>query len=236
MSEEARKKAHPSSGRCPSAPTLLHVCRESRAIALKRYQLIFRGKPNSTKSASEKIWIERYLGPSRIWFDFSRDTLLLHRPYGASSSITRTVPLTNLVCHASDEVQNIKNLAVALFNARGPHHRQVYGENWDLETRIKHFKSLDSLTIYDLSEGMFEPEYGPGGVTIEEMNIHLNSWLRKIKDFEMREQMIEDLNLKLQNIKDLKLRQQKIQNLLDDSLPAKSPPLLHLTTLRIPRL
>jgi hypothetical protein len=60
----------------PRGPVALEVCRESRGIALKRYELAFAGinlLPGDVPF--EKEWTKRRFGERRIWVDFKHDVL-----------------------------------------------------------------------------------------------------------------------------------------------------------------
>lgn len=54
----------------PATPVLLHVCHEARAVALRRYERAFAWRVPAMLARPRSA-------PARVWFDFSRDTLLL---------------------------------------------------------------------------------------------------------------------------------------------------------------
>lgn len=58
--------------RCPPAPALLHVSREARQLALRRYEPALAWRVPPAVAARPP----RASG-ARVWFDFARDTLLL---------------------------------------------------------------------------------------------------------------------------------------------------------------
>ena len=67
----------------PRGPVAVEVCRESRKIALKRYELAFAAQnliPGSEDQRWEKEWKEGRCGEKRIWVDFENDILFLWNP------------------------------------------------------------------------------------------------------------------------------------------------------------
>lgn len=65
----------------PAAPVLLRVCHEARAVALRRYERAFAWRVPAMLARPRSA-------PARVWFDFSRDTLLLLgelEPYDSSN-------------------------------------------------------------------------------------------------------------------------------------------------------
>jgi hypothetical protein len=77
--------------RCPATPVLLHVCHESRALALRHWEPTFSWKVSrslceddgSAPSASHRqsggsaSTASRPQAPAQVWFNFELDTLLL---------------------------------------------------------------------------------------------------------------------------------------------------------------
>lgn len=60
----------------PPAPAALHVCRDSRAIAMRDYRLAFRGSTNCLRDQKfMKEWIEGGHNQGRIWVDYKRDSI-----------------------------------------------------------------------------------------------------------------------------------------------------------------
>jgi hypothetical protein len=84
LDEENAAEKRAQLGRRPSLPTtpvLLRVCREARAVALRRYELAFAWRVPAILARPRSA-------PARVWFDFSRDTLLLLgelEPYDSSN-------------------------------------------------------------------------------------------------------------------------------------------------------
>lgn len=65
----------------PATPVLLRVCHEARAVALRRYERAFAWRVPAMLARPRSA-------PARVWFDFSRDTLLLLgelEPYDSSN-------------------------------------------------------------------------------------------------------------------------------------------------------
>lgn len=63
--------------RRPTVPVLLHVCRETRALALQHYEMAFSWKVPQGLSPSPADSAAADRGDARIWFNFARDALLL---------------------------------------------------------------------------------------------------------------------------------------------------------------
>jgi hypothetical protein len=115
-------------GRVPQGPVQLYVCRESGALALKRYQRAFagvaiipRGQPvrdvcEYRSQADRQTWNRRELWEKRIWVDFERDVIFVDTlKRGALSLSFRTRPVDPLVLmrlYAKEEIKKIRRLAV----------------------------------------------------------------------------------------------------------------------------
>lgn len=103
-------------------PVQLFVCRESRALALKRYERAFAGV------ARGGGFPER-LSEKRIWVDFERDTIFvdnLDRGFltrdHKSGRIDRAHPLTQMRFSVVEDMKRIKKLAIGGACRRLPGH------------------------------------------------------------------------------------------------------------------
>jgi len=115
-------------GRPPRGPVQLYVCRESRAVALKRYQRAFAGiplRPNRSEvdhslkeglQVDRQTWNRRKLWEKRIWVDFDRDVIFidtLRRGMESRNFRMRPVdPLVLMRLYAKEEIKKITRLAV----------------------------------------------------------------------------------------------------------------------------
>lgn len=115
-------------GRISLGPVQLYVCRESRALALKRYQrafggvyLILSGRLNremwdSRGIADHQEWHRRKLWEKRIWVDFEHDVIFvdtLKREDLSRSFRSRLIdPLVLMKKYAKEETSKIGRLAV----------------------------------------------------------------------------------------------------------------------------
>ena len=104
----------------PPGPAALYVCRESRRVALRRYELAFGGTnlvPHDEMFVAE--WENGGYARKRTWVDFERDVIFVA---GADLSVDNmpmrigipamVVGLERLVFYAKEEVSKIRNLAV----------------------------------------------------------------------------------------------------------------------------
>jgi len=63
----------------PPGPVALHVCRDSRAIALQRYRPAFRGSISYIRDPRfVEDWIEKGYDQTRIWVDYKQDTIYFY--------------------------------------------------------------------------------------------------------------------------------------------------------------
>jgi len=169
----------------PRGPVALRVCRESREVALRHYQLAFAGtilKPGNHRFDGE--WLERGFGEKRIWVDFKRDSVCVYAASRRTSYNTvsldgreRWEDADRLIIelftrHAPDETKNICHLAVV-----GPwdklalvmdsfHGLQPPGNVAEpppggdlqtaLESTLKDFQNLEELSVYYNSYGQHQ--------------------------------------------------------------------------------
>lgn len=194
MSVDEWEGAQPASGRCPAAPVALHVCQESRTIAMKQYELGFAGRnfvvqksnQKAVKTTFEKRWIKQQLGESKIWFNFELDMLLLHAPLRFHRTENKTGALKSLLRHATYEMQKVKTLGIAIYCPKPQHF--PYGIDHDVEQNLRHFTQVRDLTFYDLMVGKYEPQlynegpFPPG--SIGQVRDYLISRLQHIKDLQ----------------------------------------------------
>jgi hypothetical protein len=103
----------------PPGPVALYVCHESRAFALKRYQLALGGtncQPDDDTEFAE-VWQKGSYCEKKIWVNFEIDTIFLalsafdqevsfiHGPFSNA--------LTLLTLYAKEEAKKIKRLAIS---------------------------------------------------------------------------------------------------------------------------
>jgi hypothetical protein len=115
-------------GGIPPGPVQLHVCHESRRLALKRYQRAFGGAwlipsgrlnreiwEDKTRTAHQE-WHRRKLWEKRIWVDFERDIIfvdtLRRRPLSWDRTRVDGDPLVFMKKYAKEETSKIRRLAV----------------------------------------------------------------------------------------------------------------------------
>jgi hypothetical protein len=88
----------------PPGPIALHVCRESREIALARYELAFGGKRLSDHPdyRVSDLWEQKKLGEAKVWVDFEGDVI----------HFANVKNLNTLTLVASEETRKVQNLVI----------------------------------------------------------------------------------------------------------------------------
>lgn len=104
----------PWSMRNSRGPVALEVCRESREVALKRYELAFAGENLALEPNDKKEWDKKGLGEKRIWVDFERDIIFVEaiwrpRKYSKCAQLN---PLGLLRRYAPEDSNKIQRLAI----------------------------------------------------------------------------------------------------------------------------
>lgn len=96
-------------------PAALYVCRESRALALRRgYVLSFKGVDRRLEQEDKEYWQKNNLGDKGVWVDFEHDIIMLdalYRPW-MYSKCASLEPLVLLHKFAPAEVKSLKRLAL----------------------------------------------------------------------------------------------------------------------------
>jgi len=112
-------------------PVQLYVCSESRAVAMKKYQLAFPGvdvdaaidietqdrgeDANPRRKAARGYWYQRKLWEKRIWVDFNNDIILVdtisRRPDVLRAARESTL-LRFLTEYAGEDMKKITRLAI----------------------------------------------------------------------------------------------------------------------------
>jgi hypothetical protein len=95
-------------------PVALEVCRESREVAMKRYELAFAGTNRALEPTEEQEWNKKGFSEKRIWVDFERDIIFIDaiwrdRKY---SKCAPHNPLGLLRRYAREDAKKIRRLAL----------------------------------------------------------------------------------------------------------------------------
>jgi hypothetical protein len=105
-------------------PVALHVCRESREESLKRYQTSFGS----------------YFHASKIYFDFSKDTLR----FGADDGSSKNIYLLDIFLgggyHGANDVEKVRSMVVSIND-------NLYARRYFIWNEIRLFTSLEELKI-----------------------------------------------------------------------------------------
>jgi hypothetical protein len=102
--------AKTNNGLYASVPAILHVCSESRAVALKHYTLAFASQPMSRWADEESNEVVQVILPARVYFNFERDTLYFREDWnlhvdGAWSCVNQFWDLVN-----EDDLARVKRV------------------------------------------------------------------------------------------------------------------------------
>ncbi|TVY59257.1 hypothetical protein LSUE1_G009434 [Lachnellula suecica] len=128
-------------------PLGLRICRESRDETLKHYQRSFGS----------------YFHPSKIYFDFSKDTLRFGDEEGTTNNYLLDVFLGGGY-HGANDVEKVKKMVVGIND-------ELYGRRYFIWNEIRLFRSLRELTVM-----VWEQD-----VATEEIMRHYRSSLRNVR-------------------------------------------------------
>ncbi|KAH6666281.1 hypothetical protein B0J14DRAFT_604546 [Halenospora varia] len=157
--------------KAPRGPVLLEVCRESRNVALRRYELAFPGQlllPEQSKKLRKEVKneMDRYgMLEKRIWIDFDRDVVFLdletgrrrHRLNYASDGPVLPGFFKELVKYGSYEVNKIRRLAITSMGGWLPD--QPPRSEWYFSMlELMSFASLQEFLLYDDVEEISKSE------------------------------------------------------------------------------
>lgn len=138
----------------PPGPVALRVCRESRTIALSRYQLAF-GSSTWTKTYGPGDGDQvASVGKPRIWVDFERDEILITLSYIKPLMD----PFNMLPFGAEAEVKKIRRLGITRrFTRRYDYAPPDLSTNWGLSVShsLGRFEALKEFTVLAQSEEPF---------------------------------------------------------------------------------
>jgi hypothetical protein len=131
----------------PPGPVALHVCRQSRDIALERYELAFGGKLSTTCLGNKNVtdeWIAGGHGSPRIWVDFKRDVFVFRSSDMFRSGAKEVLKIQNMAWKADFRDPFV---GVALW--------QVY-RYWSLKTFLVYHGQMSEEAIEKLRRGFVE--------------------------------------------------------------------------------
>lgn len=102
----------------PPAPVALHVCRESRAVALRHYEVAFSSSTLATgETPFLKQWLDGHFGEKKIWVDFKNDTICIGTitgPHHPAKRLEHTLlRLSDIRRYATADARKVRKLAIA---------------------------------------------------------------------------------------------------------------------------
>ncbi|KAF4634256.1 hypothetical protein G7Y89_g3839 [Cudoniella acicularis] len=149
----------------PKGPTILAVCRESRDVALKRYQLAFGGGHLlPVRHLVKKKWERMQIFEKRIWIDFERDVVFLNMNGVFFESHLEQQRFTN---YAGEDAKKIRRLGlggVTTWASSGM--ITLFPQAYEISRGMRAFEGLEELLIYDnrVDERGELRNLSPGGI------------------------------------------------------------------------
>lgn len=130
--------------RLPAVPVLLHICHETRQLALRHYELAFSWRVPSILACPRSA-------PPRVWFNFERDALLLLgelEPYDSSNINAPMVYFLN-----RDDACRVRHVACAFeeLHLGEVESEQIFGYLFHV---IDMFTSAERLLITSTDEDL----------------------------------------------------------------------------------
>jgi hypothetical protein len=115
-----------SGGRAMPGPVALHICHESRALALQRYKRAFGRaildvpykffRETRYEMGDNSVWENAQMGTPKIWVDFERDIIVVdstRKPRLRFPDRAPFGPLSLMRMFAKEESQHIRRLGIA---------------------------------------------------------------------------------------------------------------------------
>lgn len=138
-------------------PVLLHVCHETRRLALQRYELAFSWRiPGmlATPRAS----------PARVWFDFERDALLLLGELEPYDSSNINAPMVYFLNRA--DARRVRHVACAFeeLHLGEVESEQIFGSLFHV---VDGFPGAERLLITSTDEDLVRAKEGRGGMPLD---------------------------------------------------------------------
>lgn len=157
--DAARKRAQLARRpRLPATPVLLHVCGETRRLALRRY-----GRPSFAWRVPGMV--ARPLSrPARVWFDFDRDALLLLGDLEPYDSSNVNAPMAYFLDRG--DARRVRHVACAFEELRlgEVESEQVFGTLFHV---VDGFPGAERLVITSTDEDVARQREARGGMPLD---------------------------------------------------------------------
>lgn len=156
--DEAPKRAQLARrANLPPVPVLLHVCHETRQVALKHYELAFSWRIPGMLARPRS-------SPPRVWFDFSCDTLLLLgelEPYDSSNINAPMVYFLNRT-----DARRVRHVACAFEELRlgEVETEQIFGSLFHV---VDGFPGAERLLITSTDDDLSRQKAVRGGMPLD---------------------------------------------------------------------
>ncbi|KAF3766317.1 hypothetical protein M406DRAFT_256464 [Cryphonectria parasitica EP155] len=139
------------------APVLLHICAETRALALRHYELAFSWRVPGILAAP------RSCGP-RVWFDFSSDALLLLGELEPYDSSNINAPMVYFLSRA--DTHRVRHVACAFeeLHLGEVEAEQIFGSLFHV---IDGFPAAERLLITSTEDDLKRQAEARGGMPLD---------------------------------------------------------------------
>lgn len=141
----------------PATPPLLHICHETRELALNHYEPAFAWRIPAMLAQPRET-------PARVWFNFARDTLLLLGELEPYDSSNINAPMAYFLQRS--DARRVKHVACAFEELRlgEVESEQIFGSLFHI---VDAFPGADRLLITSTEEDLRRQQETRGGMPLD---------------------------------------------------------------------